>query len=84
MASKFSRLLFHRRHSQPGGLSPRVDSILICPGGELVEAYGPTIGIATAIIALGIAVTTALGPEKRGRSLEAAGPAGANRRSTAF
>ncbi|KAI1638340.1 major facilitator superfamily domain-containing protein [Biscogniauxia mediterranea] len=46
--------------------------------GELVEAYGPTMGIATAIIAVGIAVTTALGPEKRGRSLEAAGPAGAN------
>ncbi|KAI1499023.1 major facilitator superfamily domain-containing protein [Biscogniauxia marginata] len=46
--------------------------------GNLVEAYGPTMGIATAIIALGIAVTTALGPEKRGRSLEDAGPAGAN------
>lgn len=39
--------------------------------GELVEAYGPVMAIATAIIALGIAVTTALGPERRGRSLDA-------------
>ncbi|KAL7620120.1 hypothetical protein AAE478_009112 [Parahypoxylon ruwenzoriense] len=46
--------------------------------GELVDAYGPTMGIATAIIAVGIAVTTALGPERRGRSFEHAGPAGAN------
>ncbi|CAJ2499651.1 Uu.00g025040.m01.CDS01 [Anthostomella pinea] len=45
--------------------------------GNIVEAYGPTMGIATAIIALGIAVTTALGPEKRGRSFEHA-PAGGN------
>lgn len=35
--------------------------------GERVDAYGPTMGIATAIIALGIAVTTAFGPEKKGR-----------------
>ncbi|KAK7038170.1 MFS general substrate transporter [Favolaschia claudopus] len=35
--------------------------------GKLVSSYGPTMGIATAIIATGIAVTTALGPEKRGR-----------------
>lgn len=47
--------------------------------GELVEAYGPTMGIATAIIALGIAVTAALGPERRGRSFEnAVAGAGAN------
>lgn len=39
--------------------------------GRLVEAYGPVMGIATAIIAIGIAVTTALGPEKRGRSFDA-------------
>lgn len=39
--------------------------------GELVEAYGPVMAIATGIIALGIAVTTALGPERRGRSLDA-------------
>jgi hypothetical protein len=38
--------------------------------GKRVEAYGPVMGIATAIIALGIAVTAALGPEKRGRSFE--------------
>ncbi|KAI1333902.1 major facilitator superfamily domain-containing protein [Xylariaceae sp. FL0016] len=40
--------------------------------GDIVEAYGPTMGIATAIIALGIAVTTALGPERRGRSFDVA------------
>ncbi|KAF2226705.1 carboxylic acid transport protein [Elsinoe ampelina] len=38
--------------------------------GERVEAYGPVMGIATAIIALGIAVTVAFGPEKRGRAFE--------------
>lgn len=32
------------------------------------------MGIATAIIALGIVVTTALGPEKRGRKFESVGP----------
>ncbi|RYO79200.1 hypothetical protein DL766_009424 [Monosporascus sp. MC13-8B] len=47
--------------------------------GKLVEAYGPTMGIATAIIALGIVVTAALGPERRGRSFEnAVAGAGAN------
>lgn len=46
--------------------------------GKKVEAYGPTMGIATAIIAMGIAVTTALGPEKRGREFEKAKPAGMN------
>ncbi|RYP82581.1 hypothetical protein DL770_005546 [Monosporascus sp. CRB-9-2] len=47
--------------------------------GKLVEAYGPTMGIATAIIALGIAVTAAFGPERRGRSFEnAVAGAGAN------
>lgn len=45
--------------------------------GELVEAYGPVMGIATAIIAVGIAVTTALGPEKRGREFSSK-PAGMN------
>jgi MFS family permease len=38
--------------------------------GERVSAYGPTMGIATAIIATGIAVTTAFGPERKGRSFE--------------
>jgi MFS family permease len=46
--------------------------------GHQEEAYGPTMGIATAIIALGIVVTTAFGPEKRGREFERALPAGMN------
>ncbi|KAL4924493.1 carboxylic acid transport protein [Aspergillus undulatus] len=40
------------------------------PSGTPVEAYGPTMGVATAIIATGIMVTTAFGPEKRGRRFE--------------
>lgn len=40
------------------------------PSGEPVPAYGPTMGVATAIIAMGIVVTTAFGPEKRGRRFE--------------
>ncbi|KAL8865312.1 MAG: hypothetical protein Q9174_006954, partial [Haloplaca sp. 1 TL-2023] len=47
--------------------------------GDLVEAYGPTMGVATAIIAVGIAVTAALGPEKRGSRFETAAPAGADK-----
>ncbi|KAK4137730.1 MFS general substrate transporter [Trichocladium antarcticum] len=46
--------------------------------GNMAEAYGPTMGIATAIIATGIAVTTAFGPEKRGREFEKSLPAGMN------
>ncbi|KAL2146542.1 hypothetical protein VTI28DRAFT_3432 [Corynascus sepedonium] len=46
--------------------------------GKPANAYGPTMGIATAIIATGIAVTTALGPEKRGREFEKTLPAGMN------
>lgn len=42
--------------------------------GKPASAYGPVMGVATAIIALGIAVTTALGPEKRGRHFETVGP----------
>jgi MFS family permease len=38
--------------------------------GKRVHAYGPVMGIATAIIATGIVVTTALGPEKKGRKFE--------------
>lgn len=38
--------------------------------GDRVEAYGPVMGIATAIIAIGIIVTTMFGPEKRGRAFE--------------
>ncbi|GAW16188.1 hypothetical protein ANO14919_056110 [Xylariales sp. No.14919] len=45
--------------------------------GNLVEAYGPVMAIATAIIVLGIMTTTAFGPERRGRAFEG-GPIGAN------
>lgn len=38
--------------------------------GHSVNAYGPVMGVATAIIAIGIVVTTAIGPEKRGRRFE--------------
>lgn len=38
--------------------------------GKLAEAYGPVMGIATAIIAMGIFVTTMIGPERRGRSFD--------------
>ncbi|KAH8177118.1 major facilitator superfamily protein [Sarocladium implicatum] len=40
------------------------------PNGDSVEAYGPVMGVATAIIATGIMVTTAFGPERRGRAFE--------------
>lgn len=46
-------------------------TFITAPSGDRVEAYGPVMGVATAIIALGIAATTAVGPEKRGRSFEA-------------
>ncbi|KAK6949680.1 hypothetical protein Daesc_009764 [Daldinia eschscholtzii] len=46
--------------------------------GKLVDGYGPTMGIALAIVAVGIIITAALGPERRGRAFEGAGPAGAN------
>lgn len=45
--------------------------------GKLSPAYGPVMGVATAIIAVGIAVTTALGPEKKGRHFEESAPIGA-------
>ncbi|PNY23671.1 Carboxylic acid transporter protein [Tolypocladium capitatum] len=38
--------------------------------GHRAEAYGPVMGIATAIIAMGIVVTVMFGPERRGRSFE--------------
>lgn len=44
--------------------------------GERVQAYGPVMGVATAIIAVGIIVTTAPGPEKRGARFELAKVAG--------
>ena len=43
---------------------------LITVDGERVSSYGPTMGIATAIIAIGIMITAALGPEKRGSRFE--------------
>lgn len=45
------------------------------PGGRRVEAYGPVMGIATAIIATGLACTAAVGPEKKGINFESAAPA---------
>lgn len=41
-------------------------------GGPRVDAYGPVMGVATAIIAVGIAVTAAFGPDKRGSKFESA------------
>ncbi|KAK5993767.1 Carboxylic acid transporterhomolog-like protein [Cladobotryum mycophilum] len=38
--------------------------------GDKAEAYGPVMGIATAIIATGIFLTVMVGPERRGRSFE--------------
>jgi MFS family permease len=48
------------------------ESHLITVNGERVSAYGPTMGVATAIIAIGIMVTAAVGPEKRGSHFESA------------
>jgi sugar phosphate permease len=40
--------------------------------GDKVEAYGPVMGVATAIIAMGIFFTVMVGPERRGREFEGA------------
>lgn len=40
--------------------------------GHRVSAYGPVMGVSTAIIVVGMVVTTAFGPEKRGRRFESA------------
>ena len=48
------------------------ESHLITVGGERVSAYGPTMGVATAIIAIGIMATASVGPEKRGSHFESA------------
>lgn len=40
-------------------------------GGPHVKGYGPVMGVGTAIIAILIALTVALGPEKRGRKFDA-------------
>jgi len=42
-----------------------------------VKAYGPVMGIATAIIAMGIVATVSVGPERRGRRFEDEAIAGA-------
>lgn len=39
-------------------------------GGKKAEAYGPVMGIATAIIATGIFLTVMVGPERRGRNFD--------------
>ena len=46
------------------------ESHLITVDDERVSAYGPSMGIAIAIIAIGITVTAAVGPEKRGSHFE--------------
>lgn len=45
-------------------------TLITLKSGHRVQAYGPVMGVATAIIALGIIFTTMLGPEKRGRAFE--------------
>ncbi|RHZ71293.1 hypothetical protein CDV55_107439 [Aspergillus turcosus] len=47
-------------------------TMITAPSGHRVPAYGPVMGVATAIIAMGIVLTTAFGPEKRGRRFETA------------
>lgn len=48
------------------------ESHLMTAHGERVSAYGPTMGVATAIIVLGIMATVCVGPEKRGSHFESA------------
>ncbi len=48
------------------------------PNGKRVEAYGPVMAIATAIIALGLAATASVGPEKKGARFERAAAATAD------
>lgn len=43
--------------------------------GKRVQAYGPVMAIATAIIAIGLALTASVGPEKKGATFEKAAPA---------
>lgn len=45
------------------------------PKGKRVEAYGPVMAIATAIIAVGLALTASVGPEKKGARFERAAAA---------
>ncbi|KAK0636412.1 major facilitator superfamily domain-containing protein, partial [Bombardia bombarda] len=46
------------------------------PSGKQVNAYGPVMGVFTAIIAVILIITAAFGPEKRGRMFELAQAAG--------
>lgn len=50
--------------------------------GTRVQAYGPVMGIATAIIAVGLALTAAVGPERKGRHFEQAAAATAGDATT--
>ncbi|KAJ2983623.1 hypothetical protein NQ176_g556 [Zarea fungicola] len=45
-------------------------TFLTLGNGHRVEAYGPVMGIATAIIAIGIFFTLMVGPERRGRAFD--------------
>ncbi|KAL2754846.1 hypothetical protein ACRALDRAFT_1077074 [Sodiomyces alcalophilus JCM 7366] len=65
------------RSSFPGITAQIVNAIaektfITKSNGRRVEAYGPVMGVATAIIVTGMVVTTMFGPEKRGRSFERA------------
>lgn len=51
-------------------------TLITSKSGQRVDAYGPVMGVATAIIAIGIAVTTAFGPERCGRKFGEEKPAG--------
>ncbi|KAF4120732.1 MFS transporter, SHS family, lactate transporter [Geosmithia morbida] len=48
------------------------DTFITRGDGEKVEAYGPTMGVATAIIVVGIVVTAMFGPERCGKDFGAA------------
>ncbi|SAM68120.1 probable carboxylic acid transport protein JEN1 [Ustilago bromivora] len=51
------------------------NNFIHAPNGKIVEAYGPVMGIATAIIAVGLAITASVGPEKKGARFERAAAA---------
>ena len=51
--------------------------LISTPSGlKKVQAYGPTMAIATAIVALGAMLTLAVGPENKGARYDLAPPAG--------
>ena len=52
------------------------ESTFITDKGKRVEAFGPTMGVATAIIAISLAFWTAVGREQKGSHFEAAKIAG--------